>query len=537
MVVANVTAYRVAARFVALRPRLEAVAARITGDRDEAADIASEAYIALVERGPAEEDEVAPWLFTTTRNRALNRVRDRARAARRPAPEAVTSPSPTPTSDALSRLLAEAASRVSRRDRTVLRLRCAGGASYAEVAAALGVTESNARVVVHRAERRFRREAVRLLAEHHGVSAACRESLADSAVVRRIPVHPGCHTCAPVIDEVQALASHGVIPAVAASVIRRYIDRMTVRVGSRVPLADATARLTEGAAVLVAVGSIALGTASVAPATPSPPAATSASVVGLSDGVANPVAGAESPPVGGEEANAWRSGFRPDASIHARAAVPAPPAAVYSDQAGDGAPLTAPVAAPVAAATPWAPRVVRDAFASETGTGADIHRFEVSTISDTSGRPSGLRFVIDVDGAPSNDMGYTLTWAYLDTPCSSDRLTLSYASSRDGGPPVREAVWEHSCSTDSGYESAEAIVSHSIEGSRVTLDLPFARIPAEVTVGPAPGVALDQLSVIAIDYQRPLSVVDGDRAPDENGIAYRIEKEPGPSGNHSAGTS
>lgn len=536
MVAANVTAHAATAKFVALRPRLEALATRITGDRDEAADIASEAYIALVERGPAEADDVAPWLFTTIRNRALNRVRDRARAARRVVPEAISPAPPAPANGRLTQLLAQAAHGVSRRDRTALQLRSSLGASYADVAAALGVTESNARLVVHRAERRFRRETVRLLADHHGVAAECRESLVESAVARRVPIHPGCNACVPVVDEVQALAANAAIPVVAVGALQRCLDRLAARIGPRVFLNDTAARLTEGAAVLVAAGTIVLGASPNAAVVPPAPADTASPTFSLGAIVGHlplEAAGAA------EDAVSYLGIGRPSAEGPevVEGLVATAGGNARDDRPGDHAPITSPLASPVAAATPWAPRVVRDAFASEAGTGADMHRFEVATIADASGAPVGLRFTIDVDGPPSNDMGYTVRWGYLDTPCSSDRLTLSYATTRSGAAPEREAVWEHSCSADAGYESVEAAVPFSIVGSRVTLDLPFAAIPAEVTVAPGPGVVLGGVSVVAIDYQRPLSLVDGDRAPDDGGIDYSVEREPGTSQRQPAGTS
>lgn len=522
--------------FAAVRPQLEAVAARITGDRHDAADIASEAFVALLERGPRAAADVAPWLFTVTRNRALNRVRDRARAARRGHPVVDEAPPPTLANGPLRRLLDRAAARLGDRDRLALDLRFGKDASYVDIAAALGTTESNARLVVHRASRRFRRETVTLLADHHAAPARCRTTLAQSAMREKVPSHPGCNACTSVVDEVAALATTGAVPlAAAVSAARRALDRLAARVSTRMPVGDHAGRLGESAAALLVAGTVALTLpASVAP----PPADTAGRL---------PTAAAGAPSVARDPASSG-----PDAPtahlVAARPGVPGRvgsdavpaevavgvPEGVSNDRSGDG-PVTRPLAAPMSQAAPtWTPRAVTDAFASREGQGADIHRFEVATVAGAGGQPTGLRFTIDVDGPPTADMGYTISWAYAGQDgCSSDRLVIDY----DADTKPREARWEPSCRLehDESYESAHVVLPFAIRGSRVVVEVPFESPAASRRVVPGPGVRLAHVFVHAIDYQRPMSLVDGDRAPDSGGLEYRIEREPDPS--YSPGTS
>src|SRR6266478_5229540 len=69
--------------FALHRRRIEAIAARILRDAEEASDVASETFISLIENGPDDPDSVAAWLNVSARNRALNRLRARSRAQRR----------------------------------------------------------------------------------------------------------------------------------------------------------------------------------------------------------------------------------------------------------------------------------------------------------------------------------------------------------------------------------------------------------------------------------------------------------------------
>src|SRR5687768_6055831 len=145
---------------------LERLASRLTGDREEARDLVADAFTALLAGGPADADHAAPWLYVTVRNRAYNRVRHQATEARRlavVATEVNTTPDPESAlrSDPHVRsLVATAMSNLAERDRIAVSMRHVEQATYEEIAAALGTTVMQARVVVHRANDKLRRQVV-----------------------------------------------------------------------------------------------------------------------------------------------------------------------------------------------------------------------------------------------------------------------------------------------------------------------------------------------------------------------------------------
>lgn len=131
---------------------------RLTGDPDEADDLAQEAFARLL-RNPLPESEARPWLFTV----ATNLVRDGARKATRrarllsifpPAPQA-----PPPVDQELERKeriegVRRALARLRPRDRQLLLLR-EEGFSYEEMAQVVGVAPSSVGTLIARALKRF----------------------------------------------------------------------------------------------------------------------------------------------------------------------------------------------------------------------------------------------------------------------------------------------------------------------------------------------------------------------------------------------
>lgn len=100
------------------------------------------------------------WLYSIARNAATRRGREVARVAAEPGEidQADDAPGPAEIAE-----LAELAARVrqagvllSARDATALTLAATFGMGPAELALALGVTEGNAKVILHRARRRLR---------------------------------------------------------------------------------------------------------------------------------------------------------------------------------------------------------------------------------------------------------------------------------------------------------------------------------------------------------------------------------------------
>src|SRR3954469_21826000 len=137
------------------RPVL-AIARRFAGDADDAEDLAQRAFINAAERaGGWRGGSFKSWLFRIVVNLAKKHVRDTAKFDRS---EEGTHEVPV-ESDAHERLelfekqkaLREAVARLPTRQREVLLLRIDGDLPFAEIAAALGITEVNAKVNFHHA--------------------------------------------------------------------------------------------------------------------------------------------------------------------------------------------------------------------------------------------------------------------------------------------------------------------------------------------------------------------------------------------------
>ncbi len=144
------------------------LAYRLTADRELAADVAQEAMIRAWRgiggfRGDA---SFSTWLYRITANTAWTlRARSRRRAwmplelaERTPAPETPQS-HPETAGDAgdLRRRLVDALSRLPAGSRQVVVLKDVEGMSHAEIASALGITTTAAKVRLHRARLRLRR--------------------------------------------------------------------------------------------------------------------------------------------------------------------------------------------------------------------------------------------------------------------------------------------------------------------------------------------------------------------------------------------
>src|SRR5687768_4031083 len=123
--------------FVRLRRKSESVAAGILRDQHEAQDVVADAFAALWEKGPVDDCAAGPWVLTAVRNRALNRVRDRARSTLADVPE-VPVADIHPLDDRVRRLVWDALRRLSERDRAVLHLKFIEEKDGRAIAEALG---------------------------------------------------------------------------------------------------------------------------------------------------------------------------------------------------------------------------------------------------------------------------------------------------------------------------------------------------------------------------------------------------------------
>lgn len=138
---------------------------RILADREEALDVAQDAFLALHRQGRAVAVERAGgWLYRVATNRALDRVRRRGRV--RPLDvEPVAPPDDGPAEAAARaeegvRALAELA-RLPERQRQVLAMRVLEASSFPAIADALGISEGAAKVHFRRGLQSLRRRLVR----------------------------------------------------------------------------------------------------------------------------------------------------------------------------------------------------------------------------------------------------------------------------------------------------------------------------------------------------------------------------------------
>ncbi len=141
-------------------PRVVAVAARVLGSRDSAEDVAQEVFLAF-NRSAVPAGEAAGWLSVAAAHTALNLIRSGRRRAVHE--ESAAGPAVEPdvaetvlTREERSRVRA-ALARLPHRQAVALVLRHSG-LSYAEVAAALGLSPGSVGTTVRRAESALRKE-------------------------------------------------------------------------------------------------------------------------------------------------------------------------------------------------------------------------------------------------------------------------------------------------------------------------------------------------------------------------------------------
>lgn len=142
---------------------------RMCGDAEMAEDALQESYLRLVERPPAQQDEIRGWLFTV----ATNVVREVARTEkrrdgllRRGAGRAPVA-DPAPPADArvesseLREAVRELLHRLSERERAMVMMR-EEGFSYREIARAVGVQPKSVGALIVRAFRKLEPDVARL---------------------------------------------------------------------------------------------------------------------------------------------------------------------------------------------------------------------------------------------------------------------------------------------------------------------------------------------------------------------------------------
>ncbi|MGB8860785.1 MAG: sigma-70 family RNA polymerase sigma factor [Ilumatobacteraceae bacterium] len=154
--------YRRHARSVAV-----VVASRVSGQEDKA-DAVQETFLRAWKRLDTLRDpeQFLPWLYAIARNMATSTGRSKTRGATvELIPDAAAAPTSVGPEELaeladLSRAAAGALVVLSHRDATVITMATSLGFGPAEIAAALGISEGNAAVILHRARARLRRELV-----------------------------------------------------------------------------------------------------------------------------------------------------------------------------------------------------------------------------------------------------------------------------------------------------------------------------------------------------------------------------------------
>ena len=545
--------------FVAHRRKLEALARGIVFDRDEAADVVSDAFVAFLERGPRGADEAGAWLYVVTRNKARNRVRDRIRAERRPRPIFEPVIDTPPIDERVVRLLAAATETLPARDAWALEFRFRHGLGYAEIAAALGVSAATARVLVHRASRRLRGQTVGLLADHHGASVSCRAAMLREAVRGRVRSHDGCSSCSAVAEEVHALAARGafVLPIPLRD---RLLDNPLNRwIATHLPgrVATPSPRVAEAFAALLVSGALVTGGGGTAelPAAPTPPPALSPTPGDANARLAPVVDVSE------------RLSVATDGAAAADVALGVPLSTrnvqTFEDTSGDAETVAADIFEfPRLLGVPlFAPDPLRTAGPAS----GDVRALHVGTLTDGGGGATGLYFRIGLAGAPDGRASYNVAFRVDDTPCTwstwihpdkdygtrvesaddgrflgtfhtslsetcsprqSDREIAGDGGATFGhveyGPYADDLAMEFaeggSRGFDAGYNERRSPYPAVTSGRGVALEIPFAAVPPRLRERIMSATFLREVVVIAgVDLEQ-------DVLPDSGALDYRIER-------------
>jgi RNA polymerase sigma-70 factor (ECF subfamily) len=147
-------------------PRIVALLARVTGDRAQAEEIASDVFCKVSQRGRVAlgGEDPAPWLYRVATNAGLDALRSNSRRRRREEAAGVETLRVASQDSALDDVLrTERCARVREvlgslkpRDAQLLLLR-AEGLAYRELADALGVQAGSVGTLLARAEAEFER--------------------------------------------------------------------------------------------------------------------------------------------------------------------------------------------------------------------------------------------------------------------------------------------------------------------------------------------------------------------------------------------
>lgn len=125
------------------------LARRHVGDDERAREIVQDTFVRFLERPESAEGKLPGWLFKVCRNRAIDVAR-RERVRRSPV-VAVGRPESSPAVRLDAERAVRAISELPERQRRIVEMRLAEGASYREIAEALGLSETNVGYLMHTA--------------------------------------------------------------------------------------------------------------------------------------------------------------------------------------------------------------------------------------------------------------------------------------------------------------------------------------------------------------------------------------------------
>src|SRR5689334_19614061 len=180
--------------------------------REDAADAVADTFVTFAEKLPQlrEPDRLRPWLYAIVRSESLRRIKARGRVAfggeeqLAAMPDTDLAPDEAVAASALQQLVWDAAGGLSERDRALLDLHLRQGLDGAELGEAMGVSASNAYVMMNRLRGQLERSLGALLVAQTGRdSCAGLDNTLDSwdgtfspLVRKRVARHvDGCPKC------------------------------------------------------------------------------------------------------------------------------------------------------------------------------------------------------------------------------------------------------------------------------------------------------------------------------------------------------
>ncbi|HEX2040494.1 MAG TPA: sigma-70 family RNA polymerase sigma factor [Acidimicrobiales bacterium] len=482
---------------------LERLAARITGDREEARDLVADAFAALLAGGPSEARHAVPWLYVTVRHRAYNRMRHQAVAQRRlPALATAVAPLAEPESAVrhdpfIRALVSTATARLTERDRIAVSMRHVEQAPYEEIAAALGTTVTQARVIVHRANNKLRRSVI-------------------SSLSRR---RPAVRDGSPALSE--ELSSLLQTPVAVPPSWSERVGNAVRRLRCRTQATTGRATVHIGELVAPGIAMVAMATGPGAAIAPAPvPHRTTAMV----SAPAFVVPRHEGTPVLALGIGA----AAPRGSAFVPTSLDAPPSAM-EDLVGspvrfeDPGRFGTPQPHHVLSRTLGLPRLLLDPLDVSSLPEADIRSLELATLADRWGRPRALRWRLHVE-APldASAAGFELHWGYERTKCytlfkwptTHDPMVLTLC------PVAPEPLDVGVIQLWAAFASSP--VELRVEGTVLEAILPFESLDEGTRPFLYPGARMVR---IVAHTQCPSDDCPAyDSAPDQGGYTYQIER-------------